>query len=128
MCNTAKPSHFISFRSPCTSKHLSVLLEEDAHGVSGSSRQGSPASSASGAHPTQHISSFLGSEPLSAEFWTLSRSSTRQTDSGHSSSLTGSSSFQNKKEMDISDISTNNSHLESQDLRKRYVFLFAKIS
>ena len=102
-------------------KNLSVLLEEDAHGVSDSSSQNSPSSSTTGAQPTQHVSSFLGfSEPMSAEVWTLSRSSARQIDSGHSSSLTNSSSCQQKKQSKGSDI-TESSFLDS-DISKRCVW------
>ena len=102
-------------------KNLSVLLEEDVHGVSVSSTQNSPSSSTAGAQPTQHVSSFLGfSEPMSAEVWTLSRSSARQIDSGHSSSLTNSSSCQQQKQSKGSDI-TESSFLDS-DISKRCVW------
>ena len=110
-----------NFRSPCMGKNLSVLLEEDAHGVSDSSNQNSPYSSTTGNQPTQHVSSFLGfSEPMSAEVWTLSRSSARQIDSGHSSSLTNSSSCPQKKQSKGSDI-TESSFLDS-DISKRCVW------
>ena len=98
------------FRSLCSSNHLSILLEEETQGTTNTSCHSSPALSVSGIKPAaQHISSFLGSSVGlgsalgSAEFWTLSRSSnTRQTDSGHSSSLTSAGSFQ-QKESDISE-------------------------